>query len=255
MKVYKINLSEKLKVVQLHIFADLHIGDAYCNIEEIKNNINYVAKTKNAYAILNGDLINNATKTSVSDCYSENLTPQQQSDKIIELFQPIKNKILVITDGNHEKRTYRADGIKLMKIVADKLGVENYSEDSAIIFLKFGLDNKTKEKELYSIYVTHGCGGGKRPGGKVNRLEEMSNKTDCDIYIHSHTHLPMIFKEGFIRTDHDKQTTEIVDKLFINTSAMLKYGGYGEAFEFSPSSMANPVLMLSGNIKESKAIL
>ena len=43
----------------------------------IKERIEYVKNTESAYAVLNGDLMNNALKTSVSDIYSEQLSPME----------------------------------------------------------------------------------------------------------------------------------------------------------------------------------
>ena len=46
-----------------------------------------------------------------------------------------------------------------------------------------------------------------------------------------------------------------VEKLFVNTAANLKYGGYGEAGEFKPSSTKTPVIYLDGAVKNFRAIL
>ena len=74
----------------------------------------------------------------------------------------------------------------------------------------------------------------------------MASIVDTDIYIHSHTHLGMIMKQGFHRIDTSNSTVACVDKLFVNTAANLRYGGYGEAAEFKPSSMETPVIYLDG---------
>lgn len=38
------------------------------------------------------------------------------------------------------------------------------------------------------------------------RLADMASIIDCDIYIHSHTHLPMVMKQGFHRIDLQNST-------------------------------------------------
>ena len=83
----------------------------------------------------------------------------------------------------------------------------------------------------------------------------MASIIDCDIYIHSHTHLGMIMKQGFHRVDSRNSTVANVSKLFVNTSANLNYGGYGEAGEFKPSSKDTPVIYLSGTRKDFQARL
>ena len=52
---------------QLMVLGDMHIGDELCDMDLIKDAIDYVKKNKDCYVILNGDLINNALKTSKSD--------------------------------------------------------------------------------------------------------------------------------------------------------------------------------------------
>jgi hypothetical protein len=105
------------------------------------------------------------------------------------------------------------------------------------------------------MYVLHGSGGGRKEGAKAIRLADMASIIDTDIYSHAHTHLPMIMKQGFHRIDTRNSTVEKVDKLFVNTAANLRYGGYGEAGEFKPSSMQTPVIYLNGRRKEFTARL
>lgn len=260
MKVVKVTLPRTMKNVEIRIFADLHIGDKHCDLGQIKQDIEYVRTTPNCYAILNGDILNNATKTSVSDSYAELLSPMEQIALFIELFKPIKDKILVMTQGNHENRTYNKEGVDLTQVVAQQLGIlDRYSKTGVVLFLKVGehkLPSCSKRVPIvYSFYIIHGSGGGRKEGAKAIRLADMASIIDVDIYIHGHTHLPMVLREGFYRTDISNGVVKYVDKLFINGSAKLKYGGYGEAFEFKPSSTLGPVLYLSGTIKLATANL
>jgi len=226
------------------------MGDKHCDIRLIQERIRYIQETDNAYAILNGDLMNNATKTSVSDSYAEKLTPMQQIGQAVELMAPIKNKILSIQTGNHEARTYKKEGIDLTEIMARELGLgDKFSDTASLIFIRMGWNEKRKRKQWYTIFANHGSGGGRKEGAKAIRLADMASIVDADIYIHSHTHLPMIMKQGFYRVDTSNSSTNFVNKLFINTSAMLNYGGYGEVFEFKPSSKDTPVIYLSGTTK------
>lgn len=254
MKVVKVTLPRTIKNVEIRIFADLHIGDKHCDIGQIKQNIEYVRTTPNCYAILNGDILNNATKTSVSDSYAELLSPMEQLAMFVDLFDCIKDKILVMTQGNHENRTYNKEGVDLTQVVAQQLGIlDRYSKTGAVLFLKVGehkLPSCSKRVPIvYSFYIIHGSGGGRKEGAKAIRLADMASIIDVDCYIHSHTHLPMVLREGFYRTDISNGVVKFVDKLFVNTSAQLHYGGYGEAFEFKPSSTSCPVLYLSGTRK------
>lgn len=258
MKTVKIDLPNEFKELQILPFADLHIGDAQCDYELIQEKIEYVKNTPNAYCVLNGDIMNNATKTSVSDTYGETLSPMQQIKRFVDLFEPIKHKILAITSGNHENRTYIREGIDITQVCADRLGLsKNFASEGILIFVRFGQQNGHyhNRKMVYVLYMTHGSGGGRKEGSKANRLADMSSIVDADIYIHSHTHLPMVLKNSYYRTDVRNSRVEIVDKLFVNTNSYLNYGSYGQAFEFKPSSKEMPIIYLSGTKRKFKATL
>ena len=248
MKVIKIDLPSELAQIELHTFADEHIGDEHSDIKRVLQRIEYVKNTPNAYCILNGDIIDNATKTSIGDTYTQVFNPMEQLRRAVELFEPIKDKILCITHGNHENRTYKKEGINLSCLMATQLGlVDRYTPTSAVLFIRLGKDSHAHYRKFrYTVYVLHGSGGGRKEGAKAIRLADMASIIDTDIYIHSHTHLPMIMKQGYHRVDACNSTVALVDKLFVNTAANLTYGGYGEAGEFKPASTDTPVIYLSG---------
>ena len=265
MKVIKIDLPRELEVVELHTFADEHIGDEHSDIKRVMERIEYVKNTPHAYCIMNGDILDNATKTSIGDTYTQVFNPMEQLAKAVELFSPIKDKILCITHGNHENRTYKKEGINLSRLIADQLGLaDRYTPTSAVLFIRLGESSKGfretngsgKRRQIcYTLYALHGSGGGRKEGAKAIRLADMASIIDADIYIHSHTHLPMIMKQAYHRIDPRNSTVALVTKLFVNTAANLTYGGYGEAQEFKPSSTDTPVIYLSGTNKSFEARL
>lgn len=258
MKVIKIDLSSELKSIELHTFADEHLGDEYCDVKRLIERIEYVRDTPNAYCILNGDILDNATRTSIGDTYTQEFNPMEQLQKAVEMFEPLKDKILCITHGNHENRTYKKEGINLSCLLAAQLGLsDKYTPTSAVLFVRFGKGSSHihGRKICYTIYALHGSGGGRKEGAKAIRLADLASIVDCDIYLHGHTHLPMIMKQGFHRVDMQNSSVAQVDKLFVNTAANLKYGGYGEAGAFKPSSMETPIIYLNGTKKEFKAKL
>lgn len=255
MRLVKVELSKDIENLDICIFSDEHIGDPRSNINYLKERIEYVKNNDNVYCVLGGDLIDNATKTSISDTYSQNFNPQESMDYLVELFKPIKNKILAIVSGNHEARTYKKEGIDIMKNVAERLGLGNrYDFTSIYLFLRFGNCNKNR-RQRYTIYLTHGSGGGRKEGAKAIRLADLACICDADVYIHNHTHLPMTMKEDFIRVSESTSTISTVTKLFVNSSANLEYGGYGEAIGCKPASLIKPIIHLSGKVREAKATL
>lgn len=262
MKTIKIDLPYDLEKLELHVFADEHVGDKLCDMQRLTERIEAVKQNPNAYCILNGDLMDNATATSIGDTYAQEFNPMEQLSRAVELFGGIRDKIICVTHGNHENRTYKKEGIDLSYLIAQQLGIsDKYTPTSALLFIRFGKqpgrepDERHMRKQIYTVYVLHGAGGGRKAGAKANRLEDMAAIVDADIYIHSHTHLPMVMKKGFYRSDRHNFSSLYVDKLFVNTAANLNYGGYGAAQEFSPNSKHTPIIILDGRSKRFSATL
>jgi predicted phosphodiesterase len=253
MKVIKADLPREIEILELHTFADEHIGDDCCDLPRLKARIDYVAGNPNAYCIMNGDILDYASRTSIGDIEAREFNIMEQLQKAVELFTPIKDKIIAITSGNHEGRSYRKEGFDIAKMIAMQLGLaDKYAPAAAILFIRFGKTgaNNHNLPRLYTVFVNHGSGGGRKEGAKAIRLADMASIIDADVYIHSHTHLPMVMKQGFFRVNLTNSSVANVTKLFVNTAANLNYGGYGEAGEFKPNSKDTPVIYLSAAKKE-----
>lgn len=254
--VVKVVLPAELEYINIKLLSDWHIGDRFCDFKAIEKQVAGVAEDPNCYAICCGDLMNNATKASVSDIYSEKLSPQEQIDKVLKILTPIRDRILYITSGNHEARTYREAGIDTTAVIAVKLDLQDrYSKNGGIMSLSLGRDRahvspNSKQKLKYFFYILHGNGNGSKAGGKVNRLVDLASIVDADIYIHAHTHLPVVTMVPFCRIDRAHDLVTMEDRLFVNASAKLEYGGYGKEKAFVPASMADPVIFINGKKKE-----
>lgn len=197
--------------------------------------------------ILDGDLMDTAICSSIGDTYGANLQPMEQLKMCVKIFEPIKDKILCVLPGNHENRIYKSDGLDITELMCAQLGIsDKYSSTTALVFIRVGRNCKRNRPWLYTAYVTHGSGGGRKEGGKINRLADSACIVDADIYIHAHTHLPVVFKNSYIRVCSSNSSISTVDKLFVNTAACLDYGGYGDKQGYKPASKSNPVIYLNG---------
>lgn len=246
----------------IYTLADLHIGDEHSKADEIAKRINQIKEDPCGLCICNGDLLNTATKTSVSDIYSEQLSPMQQMQAAVDLLRPIADKIIAVTAGNHENRIYRTDGIDITRLVCRELCIEDkYHPAGVLVFLRFGeRSSNTQHKDRnprqwYSIYATHGSGGGRKEGAKAIRLADMAVVIDVDVYVHSHVHTPIIMKNSFYRIDSSNCCARLTEKLFVSTAAALDYGGYGQMQEFKPASLSNPVIHLEARKKRATATM
>lgn len=249
MQVLKCDLGD-FKEIEILPLADWHIGDPHSDGKKITEYLDYIKSKPNVFVILNGDMMNCAVKSSISDVYSETVSPMEALKQCVKLFDPIKDRVLCITDGNHERRIWRNDGVDMTQLMATQLGLgDRYTNASALLFVYFGQWYKSGRHPgpvLYTLYVVHGSGGGRKEGGKVQRLVDLSAIVDADIYIHSHTHLPAVARNSYYRVSTTNRSVQQVDKLYVNTSSALQYGGYGEAASFKPNSTETPIIKLDG---------
>jgi len=242
----------------LYPIGDLHLGDPHNNYRECTRLVDQIKNDPIAVCFLNGDIMNTATSGSKSDVYTELRSPDEQVDDAVGLLLPIREKIIGITPGNHERRITTVSGIDTMRYVATKLScLDCYDPDALFVFLRFGATADPHSRyrpQWYTLYATHGTGGGKKIGGKANSLEDMSAIVDADIYLQGHTHQPMAFPQAFYRVSASNSTVVEVDKLFVNSPAILDYGGYSQRGRFRPASKQCPVIILHGAIKQATEI-
>ena len=246
-----ITLPEEQTEARIYVLADLHLGDQGCDWDEINRTLDAIADDENAKIILAGDVMNNATKTSVSDVYSESISPMEQLNRAADLLRPVAPKVIACTSGNHEERTYRQDGIDLSRLLSRELKFEDkYRPDFAVIYLRLGHAVKNGRQHLYSMYVNHGNGGGRKIGGKANRLNDLAMICDADIFVVGHTHTPITFKDRFLRMNPSTNTFCPVERTYVNTTGWLEYRGYGARQGYVPSAVSCPVIKLSGVRKQ-----
>ena len=260
MKPIKIDLSDGLKSIRILPVADYHWSDPHSDHDKIMEDIAFIKGSDDVFCVLNGDLMDCAIASSVGDTYGATLSPMEELKACVELFQPIADKILCVVPGNHEARHYRTNGVDITELMCAQLGIaDRYSPTAALLFIRFGmLDGKSnahRRKVAYTMYVSHGNGGGRKEGGKIQRLVDLSTIVDADIYLCGHTHLPAMLKDGFARPSMANSSITYGTRLYVNTSAKLNYGGYGETGGYKVPCTDTPIITLSGERKEMRATL
>ena len=260
MDVIKVNLNEErkkiLKDITIIPIADVHIGDKLSNLKLFKEVLERIKSEPNTYTIINGDLCNMALKNSKSDVYSDSLSPMQQVIKMVDYLKPIANKILVIASGNHEDRTQKETNIDVTRLIARELGLEDrYSNSWWYLYLTFGKDIKVRPI-TYGITGTHGYGGGRKSGGKINRLEDMSQVVIADLYIMSHTHKPISTKNCIYIPYYQSKALTKQEMYYLMTNSFLESnGGYAEKMGFPPSNTSITEATLSSEKRKIKVII
>lgn len=258
MKTITRDLSYLKHDIKLIMLSDFHIGDKNCDIQLVKRLIKEVDEDPYCFCLLGGDLMDSATKNSIGDSYNAKMSPAEQLDYITELLEPLaaNDKILAVVGGNHEARIKKETSYDPTYLLCRNLNIEHlYSKETIVGFVKVGRKRSGGNKPfLYSFYLTHGHGGGRKVGGKVNALVDLANIIDVDIYFCGHTHVPFKLQTDFLRTNYTNQTVTQITKTFVNAGSALKYGGYGEVQAYTPSTRNYPKVILNGTVGTKKEV-
>lgn len=140
----------------LYDMSDLHVGSPLCSIGAIQEVVAEIAANPKARVIVKGDAIEcilpndkRYVHTGIMDEYK---TPKAQADVVIDLFMPIKKKILAWGIGNHCLRLINT--IDLAKYMADSLGVPYGAYNFKVSYY-----SKKDNSYMFKTYHTHGWGG------------------------------------------------------------------------------------------------
>ena len=250
------------KEATVYCIGDLHVGAIEANIKGWESFIQRILSEKNAYVCLLGDLMNNATRSSVSNCFDDAMSayprPREQKRYLANALAPISERILCAVSGNHCFRSGKdADDDPMLDIMA-KLDLEDlYRQNAAFLKLAFGsrYAGRGGEKPLqtYTMCVTHGAGGGIYTGASVNRSERMAMFVNTDILAVGHTHKGSITKPQRIDVDTYNNTVKAKTTTVIVACSWMSYGGYALRKMLLPSSPMDPdqpqTLLLGGTRK------
>jgi len=238
--------------LKIYPIADVHLGAAECMQKEWREFCDSLTDDPNAYVILAGDLINNATRNSVSNIFEETMRPREQKAAMVEMLRPLKDRILCMVSGNHERRNKDVDDDPSYDI-ACKLDIEDlYRENVAFVKIQMGKQEQSGViNPTYTLTVTHGSGGGVLSGGVINRNERFAYAIDgCDALIVGHSHKPMVSQPSKIYIDARNNKVSLKPFKVVAATSWLSWGGYAAQKMLLPTSHALQVLTLAGHKKK-----
>jgi predicted phosphodiesterase len=227
--------------------------------QEFISFIKMVAEKPNVYLVLGGDLIDNGTKSSVTNVFRATMSPSQQKKEMANILKPVADRILCMIPGNHERRSGKDADDDPVYDIAAKLDVEHlYRENIAFVKIQMGkkeLGTGTKtegdKRPTYTLVVTHGSGGGILTGGAVNRSERFGYVIDgMDALILGHTHKPYMTQPGKIFIDPRNNKVSVKPFRVISATSWLTWGGYAAQKMLLPTSHVLQTLTLTGDHKE-----
>jgi hypothetical protein len=224
---------------RLMFSGDWHLGHPQCREDKIEEYLSWALKNK-CCVIGMGDYLECGLTTSVGDSvYQQNLNPQAQMERAIELFQPLADAglLLAIHSGNHSGRILKTTSIDVVKIMAKQLGVP-YMGYAGWTVIRVGSQN-------YTLYSTHGSGGARFLWTKLAKVAQLASFINADCIAHGHIH--SLGTEVVIKEDIDLRAKVIRKKecRIVMTGAFLDWDkSYAESAGMPITKMGSPVMKL-----------
>lgn len=253
---YRINHKSRSDRFWIYFFADIHLGNRACDKEKLKKHIFEVETNPHAYWIGGGDYIEAINYTDkrfdgsqIDPSYLNHLSnaAHEQTADIITLFKNIRHKCLGLHRGNHEeciRLKYHYDVMQEFKNCWPEVPLLEDTAFTRLVFHRTG--NKIKKHypgSVFIIWSAHGNIGGRKSGGKINRIEDAMAFFDADIYLMGHGHRKIITSLTALSTTNTK-TMKLNARRRIGgmTGAYFKTyvegaSTYAEKAMFSPSDL------------------
>ena len=240
-KVINIDLNTSDDHIYIVPLSDFHLGDPLFDEVKLKGYIKWILE-HNAYTFINGDIFDSAIIDSLGNVYESSMTIKDAKLVARDLLMPLKDRIIGMTDGNHERRVWRKTGVDISFDLAMYLGIEERYDQKGIA------GNISVNGIKYTYYIKHGSGGGRTQSYKMTCLQRMSNIViNADLFIMSHVHDILTFQLQPMVIKDDLQTRK---QTFVTTSSYLRYGGYAEDGNYQPCKNGSPRIRLDATKKD-----
>ena len=269
---YLVRLPKWLDRLEVIGLSDIHRGNPMFDEHSFKETIYYIKHTPEVRVIGVGDWIETVLRTSKGDIHTQVGSPAQQMKYVMDMTEPIWDKIIGMCIGNHELRVYNATGTDMSAQMANKIGCP-YRAEAIYLKITFGDNNARVAGKPYSYYgyATHGYGGARTASAKAVKVERTSTHVHADFYMMAHDHVVNGAISTYLMPDNrtKKQTIMIDDtnrefetgyvkekrKILVKTNACLKWGGYAEMGGFPPVDLTTPIIRLAGTGKPKVRVL
>jgi hypothetical protein len=255
LKIVRHDLGIDLEKAYIIPLSDLHIGADFDDAKFLGYR-EWILNTPEAFCVINGDVLDMATKSSIGGVY-ETIRPREQRQLAVKFLQPLADagKILAYLDGNHEHRASKDTDEYPGELICSMMGIPSlYDPDGILTFLTVGHQRDKGEKKrnriTYTMFMLHGWTGSRTIGGKANNLESLSDSVVADIYLSSHTHTQMAFPERILIPDTRTKTLKWKRQLFVSSGSFLEWSGYPIRKGYKPASLGSPRIRLNGTRKD-----
>jgi predicted phosphodiesterase len=246
--------------VDISCAGDFHIGDPHADFDMVREWCEWLNEAPNRYGVVAGDVLNMATRNSVSFEYGV-MHPKEARKMATRLLAPAAHKIKAVVVGNHDWRGEKETGIDPLEWVCTELGIPYYDAEAALLFqVGQHRHHRTSDKRQpvsYVGYLAHGCRGGRTAASKIaGVLAYRDVIPNADFYVGGHGHDPAIKPDTSWQADPRSLSLLEQEQMFLICGSALerKLGqGYASRKVYKPLAKVFPILTLSGEEKHMSA--
>ena len=259
----------------IYILGDLHIGHVGCHKNLVRQHVKRIASDPSAHVCLVGDILDSIGLTDKRFSLSQ-LDPEiigkkrddivaQQIDMAYDLLGPIANKIRIVLIGNHEwAYCAHSGGVDPLRILVERLNLSDPPPNCAVNkpymaaysgYLRLRWLNEigsSKSNDRHwrvDLSLHHGAGGGRKPGAKVNGLDDRAGWwPTADIVASGHNHARTMHERAGIAMAERCLSEEQRVQICFNTGSYLRTyfqdcegSHYGERADYPPSALGGVV--------------
>lgn len=253
---------------------DLHIGSRLTDEDLLRQDIAAIKRDKTAYWIGGGDyceFINVHDRRfrpgrlpgwmlDKIDAGWDDLA-RIQIDRVVEMLTPIREKCLALVKGNHESYIEQHYGYSPYYELCQALRVGNARRDRLDIgiegFLQLTFRRRVGDEKASSwqmtIYLHHGYGGGRLPGGHALALGRLPTSYQADLYLMGHRHAIQILSQARlgVGTNGGVRQFDTIAALCGTYRAARAKGeeDYGEERGLPPHPVGSPTIIITPDRK------
>jgi hypothetical protein len=198
---HDIRLPSRQSEFTLFAFGDMHIANKAFDLSHFKKLIQRIQDTPLSLWVGMGDFGDSIgprdkrfEQENLRPLYRENISRiyQEEAWELKELLTPVADKSLGLVESNHAKKAKKDNSFDLTHELCTHFGWANL-RSCALVRMHF-LRSTTATYNL-DLFVAHGYGGGRKWGGKMNKIADIASGIRADIYLMGHLHSCGVLKE------------------------------------------------------------
>lgn len=210
-------------------FGDIHRNAPLCHVEKWVEFLDWAKRKRNAYFLGMGDYddlasasermilmdrkLHESTRDTIEDLY------RKLTDRLAKELSFMSGRLIGLIEGNHFGEFQ--NGTTTTQRLAEKLNCK-YLGVSAFVRLQI-TTRGTRQGVCVDVWAHHGMGAARLIGGSLNRVQQMLEAAEADLYLMGHDHKKSV---GMVSRLELRGSSDLrlhnAKKVFARTGSFLK---------------------------------